>query len=169
MRVSILCLLCSVACLRVTTVNIGQKTSLERQLMGEFEPLSEEELLISSVRSAGQPSYAQSNLQSRALAARQRQLFNRDDIDELKRGGCLGEAKEALLVPRSCTNLALATTLLTQENQDRNTIIDWIVQNDAALTQAHRPQVVELYRRLVAQRARPGDWLQNEGGAWKQK
>ena len=161
----------SVGCITVKAVTIGQKTALERQLMGELEPLTDEELLISSVRA---PSPAISD-GARALVARRRQLFNRDDIDELKASGCLGEAPQAILAPHPCdmagdpARALRRERLLREENADRATIIDWVVTTDATLTPRDRPQVAALYRGLLLQQAREGDWIQQDEGAWTQR
>ena len=90
-------------CITVTTVNIGTKTSLERQLVGELEPLTDDQLLAASVRAQPQlVAGSLADLQAGAVAARRRQLFNRDDINEAKQLGCLGEALGAELVVRPC-------------------------------------------------------------------
>lgn len=163
------------ACFQVTTVNIGQKTSLEHQLVGELEPLTEEELLAASVRAAGGAAGgAMSELRQRAIAARRRQLFNRDDIEEHKKMGCLGEALAAQLVSRPCASLGpvqarLRDRIVQEENQDRNAIIDWLVAADPVLTPTDRPEVVAVYRRLLFERSRPGDWMQEAGDTWVQR
>jgi hypothetical protein len=158
--------------IKTNQVTIGQKTSLEMQLMGEVEPLSEEELLVSSVRAAGGATVGSpEDLQVRAIAARRRQLFNRDDVDDLKQRGCLAEGRRAELVARQCTGELenLRDRLLRQENADRGTIIDWAVAADPVLTTSDRAQVVQIYGRLLRARARPGDWLQEDSGTWRQR
>ena len=108
----LICLISGVlsgGCISVRTVNIGSKTSLEKQLMGELEPLSAAEALVAHVRAAtqsGDP--AADERQRAALAARQRQLFNRDDLQALRRQGCLGEGRDARLQPRPCPPARLA-------------------------------------------------------------
>jgi len=178
MRADIIVLLVAVASaaacgIKTNQVTIGQKTSLEKQLMGEVEPLTEEEMLVSSVRApGGVQAGSQDDLQTRAIAARRRQLFNRDDVDELKASGCLGEARKAVLVKRTCTDgesADLRDQLLVQENADRRAIIDWALAADPILTATDRPQVVDIYGRLLRERARPGDWLQDDGGSWRQR
>jgi hypothetical protein len=179
MRAELIALLLAVAggaaCgIKTNQVTIGQKTSLEKQLMGEVEPLTEEEMLVSSVRaSGGVQAGSQDDLQSRAIAARRRQLFNRDDIDEFKTAGCLGEGRQALVVQRSCTtddeSASLRDRVLREENADRQAIIDWALAADPVLTSSDRPQVVDIYSRLLRERARPGDWLQNNDDAWRQR
>ena len=164
------------SCISNTVVNIGQKSSLERQLMGEVEPLTETELLVASVRESGSPTLtAQDEPLSRALAARRRQLFNRDDVEELKTAGCLGEAADGRLVTRSCEKskaaeiATLSARVVDEENADRSAIIDWALGVDPVLTRSDRPQVVALYHRLVVDRAKPGEWLQQADGSWAQR
>jgi uncharacterized protein YdbL (DUF1318 family) len=164
------------ACVTVTTVTIGTKTSLERQLAGDVEPLSEEQLLAASVRAEPQVSGGSlTDLQAAAVAARRRQLFNRDDVDEAKKQGCLGESRNALLAVRPCdagkdpVTAARLSTLVAQENDDRRAVIDWAIASDAALTPADRPEVVGVYHRLLLEASRKGDWVQGEDGGWARR
>lgn len=168
--------LMSSACITVTTVNIGSKTSLEKQLMGEFEPLTEEEVLVSSVRAAPVgPTAGDDDRQAGALAARQRQLFNRDDLRSLKAAGCLGEALGAKLVARDCdkakdaSTAALVQRLLAEENADRATLVAWAVAADPGLSGQDGKTVSAMYHRLLAEQAAAGDWLQNDAGDWAQR
>src|SRR5690606_11045611 len=108
------------------------------------------------------------DLQARAISARRRQLFNRDDLDELKALGCLGEGLAAELVLRDCQpdpeRATLLERLLSEENSDRKAILNWALEADPALTPADRPQLVAVYRRLLLERARPKDWVQTDDG-----
>ncbi|MBN1959458.1 MAG: DUF1318 domain-containing protein [Deltaproteobacteria bacterium] len=164
------------ACVTVTTVNIGTKTSLERQLAGELEPMSNEELLVSSMRAQSQITQGSlADLQARALAARRRQLFNRDDINEGKKLGCLGEGISAKLLLRPCQARNDAETssryeqLVSQEQEDRNYIIDWAIAADNSLTPADRPEVVNVYHRLLLETMQRGEYYQNKKGKWVQR
>jgi uncharacterized protein YdbL (DUF1318 family) len=163
-------------CITTTVVNIGQKSSLEKQLMGETEPLSDEELLVASVRDLTSPeAEATDAVTQKAMAARRRQLFNRDDLDELKAAGCLGEALRAVLTGRPCDKVKeadaakLKDRMIEEENADRNAIIDWAVKVDPVLTRADRPQVEELYHRLLLERAKPGEMFQAPDGSWTKR
>ena len=173
---SLLSLLPLCGCITTTVVNIGQKSALEKQLMGETDPLSEEELLVASVRATGGVhAGSEDDLTSRALAARRRQLFNRDDIDDLKAAGCLGEALKALIAGHTCEKikspdtLKLRDRLVGEENADRSAIIDWAVSVDPVLTRADRPQVEALFHRLLLTRAKPGELVQEADGSWAKR
>jgi hypothetical protein len=161
------------ACISTTVINISQKTSLESQLMGELEPLSKEELLVASVRASDDGSViALDSLQNRAAAAKRRQLFNRDDLDELRNDGCVGEALGAQLVERPCNSsavLEVRAEIIEQENVDREVIVDWVLSIDPVLTPADRTQVVALYQQMILNTLSTGHWFQSATGSWSQR
>lgn len=159
------------SCVEFRTISISQKTSLERQLMGEVEPLTEEEILLSSVRESSMASPAEADIQTRALFARKRQLFNRDDVDELRKLGCLGENSRAELAVRSCSGDVeqLSPRMASEENADRRMIVDWAISKDSSLTADDRLKVLDVYRRLIFEQAPTGTWWENEKGVWQQK
>ncbi len=176
MRNKLTILLLPLAACTITTrpVNIGTKTALERQLMGELEPLSDEQLLAASVRAPSRdPEVAGlDHTQAYAMAARRRQVFNRDEVDELKARGCLGEAKSAMLVTRDCQasaeDAARREKLLGEENTDRNAILDWVASTDASFAGKGRGQLVDMYHRLLVDKTKPGEWIEGPGG-WVKK
>lgn len=176
MRNRLFILLLPLTACTITTrpVNIGTKTALERQLMGELEPLSDEQLLAASVRApSSDPELAGGgNTQAYAMAARRRQVFNRDEVDELKARGCLGEAKTAMLVTRDCQVTPEDTTrrdkLLGEENADRNAILDWVASTDATFVGKGREQLVDMYHRLLVDKTKSGEWVEGSGG-WVKK
>ncbi len=157
--------LCAPSC-TITTVNVSQKTALENQLLGQMAPLSEEELLITSVRS---DSPAASVSTEPAVAARRRQLFNRDDTDELKRAGCLGEALNAQLVVRACSQTDLQErleTLATEENQDRAVLLAWFIAKDPTMTPSDKEQLRAIYHRLLVLHSPTGTPCEGPSGSW---
>ena len=165
---SFILLLVLTNCITIQTTTIPQKTALENQLMGKLSPLSEDELLIASVRST----HAQSSgiAQSKVLAARRRQLFNRDDIDELKSHQCLGETYMAKLVRYPCTirpySHSRIDKLITQENSDRSTLMSWFISKAPNLTSAERIQGRKLYYKLIIASTPTNTPFETEGGKW---
>src|SRR5687768_18459876 len=72
----------------------SQRTALENQVMGSYRELEDDLVLISSVRGETTGGKTVSTRQKKALDARQNQEFNRDDVDELKLKGLLGETND---------------------------------------------------------------------------
>src|SRR5688572_5441341 len=107
----------------------SQRTALENQVMGTYRELEDDLVLISAVR-APKAGAAVSPHRQRALDAKQNQDFNRDDIDELKTIGVLGETAggTVALLPPSIGKAAdsaaarLAAQLVVEENRDREVI-----------------------------------------------
>ncbi len=143
--------------------------------MGSFEPLTEEEMLLGSVRDESQLLNGQELSPDKiALQARRRQLFNRDDINAFKESGCLGEAKEGKLVALECTQNSpeqesLLKQILEQETQDRSAIITWVISQHDHLQESHRGQVIGIYRQFILSRSPKGTRFQNQDGTWVQK
>ena len=110
--------------------------------------------------------------QSRAMAARRRQVFNRDEVDDLNSRGCLGEARDATLTVRPCdaddATVRRRAELVAQENADRAAILDWIASGDSSFADAGHSQLVDMYHRLLVANAKKGDWVEDHGG-WMQK
>ena len=162
-------------CFTIKTVNISQKTSLEHQLMGSFEPLTEEEMLLGSVRDEALLLGSQELSQDKiALQARRRQLFNRDDVNTFKQQGCLGEANKGKLVIRACQQNAaeqteLITKILEEETQDRESIVNWVISQHDHLQESHRTQVIDIYREFILSRSPKGTPFQSADGTWAQK
>lgn len=165
-----LLLLLGPACLSFPTVNVGTKTSLERQLIGDLEPLTEEEILAASVRAATSQGPAIDSARERALFARRRQLFNRDDVRLLIAAGCAGESAAATLAERGCARPAeFAPRVIQEENEDRAAIIDWALAADPLLTAAGRTAVLAMHRRMLQQQLPAGALYQDDGGLWQRK
>ena len=159
---------------------VDERTALENQILGSYEELDRDMQLLASVRavdSSGKtqppPSYTQERQQ--AIVARQTQQFNRDDIDELKRAGCLGEAGDGTLAARTCdrsSDQAIAgrlERLIASENQARGVILRFAVTTSPDLTEKDLPQVTEAYARMQREKAKTGEWIQQPDGKWIQK
>jgi len=169
-----LCILLS-GCLTIKTVNISQKTSLEHQLMGNLEPLTEQEMLLSSVRDEARLIRGDAlNQDKQAMTARRRQLFNRDDLDKFKNLGCLGEALSGNPVSRPCPNQkadeqAILEKILFEEITDRQAIISWVISQHDNLQESQRSQVIQIYRQFILSRSPEGTPFQDPDGKWMVK
>lgn len=149
----------------------SQRTALENQVLGAYKELEDDVILASSVRGApGDEKPALSASKRRAVDARQNQDFNRDDIDELKDKGVLGEANDGrlALLPQA-KGEKLAAQLLSEENRDRQEIWQRIIDANANLSAGDLPQVRATYAKMQREGVVKGQWYQDESGAWRQK
>ncbi|MDP7039888.1 MAG: DUF1318 domain-containing protein [Myxococcota bacterium] len=144
--------------------------------MGRFEPLTNEQIGLAAVR-AGDGSIPNEKGPEyiKALNARKRQIFNADDIEYYKASLCLGEALLAQLVLRECEmqkkdeHLHLLEKLTEEENEDRQTLLDWLILNDPGLDQKERSKIQKIYHDMLVERTKEQSWYQNEKGIWQQK
>jgi len=161
----------------------SQRTALENQVMGSYKELDDDVVMSSSVRaldaSGNKKAVELSTLQERAVAARQNQEFNRDDIDELKSAQIIGELRDGTiailpagvgLADRATeSQRALARLLVADENRDRAVIWSRIVQSNENLSSGDMPEVQRTFARSQRDQAKTGHWIQDESGKWLQK
>jgi len=158
---------------------VDERTALENQILGTYEELDRDMQLLVSVRAApadeGPGEQPLSRARQKAIQARRTRLFNRDDVDELKRAGCLGEAKDGKLAARACKAssdaeiAARIERILASENEARFVILEFVVQASPDLTVKDLPQVIDAHVRTQRENARPGEWIQLDSGEWVQK
>lgn len=168
---------CSGPLVGVTIVD--EKTALENQVLGTYQELSEEVLLVASVRyidPAGKlvarPALAPGK--EKAIRAMQRSAFNKDDIDRLKTQGVLGENNEGGITIVAPEKIAtdrhpFISNLVEEENADRDILMQRILATNEKLTQQDMPKIRRTFAALNRDRARPGDFVQLEEGPWIQK
>ena len=148
-------------------------------MLGAYKELDDELILSSSVRA---PSTAAPKTVSaskrRALDAKAEQDFNRDDVDELKGKGLLGEAADGTLAvltekitgtSTSTAEKALAATLVVDENRDRAEIWRRIIAANANLADKDLLAIRRTYAKLQREDAATGQWIQDEAGTWRKK
>jgi len=161
----------------------GGHRTLEEQVLGAFERLGEEVYSLAGVRSvdpvtgAATPARPMTSGEAEALAARRRMEFNRDDVADFLRSGCVGEGNDGLLVifedklaelrASDARQAQLVEEVVAEENADRLTVMGRIVQTNPELRGAEGPGAVG--RILAAQRrqqAEPGTRVQLPDGSW---
>lgn len=160
----------------------SQRTALENQVLGTYKQLDDDMILAASVRSdvAAIPGAdtPPPSLKERALAARQNQDFNRDDIEEMKARGVLGEGIDGRLKllpapPRpsdiDAGYLALAEKLVREENADREVIWQQVIHTNENLSRQNLPEVRRSARDLLFEKAPRGHWFEQTSGEWRQK
>lgn len=172
-------LLLHVSCAFEFEVN-SARTSLEKQVLGTYKEIEDDLILISTQRSASPTASKKVSLPRQvAVDAKQNQDFNRDDVDELKNLGLLGEGKDgALLLLPAAINAsskaspaahALARTIIAEENRDRSAIWQRIIEANENLSAKDLPQVRRTYAKLQRENATPGQWIEGENGVWQKK
>ena len=157
---------------------VDQKTALENQILGSFEELSNEVLLLASVRSIDEegklkPVTEIPKGKLKALRAMQRQEFNRDDIQEFKQTLCAGEGNDGTLKffdnARTKTDAKFkefAEAIIAEENEDRLIILQRIVVTNENFTEQDLPKIRKISASLNRDNAKPGEKIQQENGDW---
>ena len=178
---------CTLAEVKVNVAS--ERTSLENQILGSYNSLSEETLLVASVRGVDPLGRIQtpprvSREKQDAVAAMQVLSFHADDVDAFKRLGWAGEDNQGLLrafgisrdkAPDDLKDFAARyrdqefQAVLAEVNRAREVVMRRAVETNPNLTQADLPKVRAVFAKLAADTARPGDRLQASDGNWTAK
>ncbi len=171
-------------------VNVAsERTSLENQILGSYNSLSQERLLVASVRGVDplgriRTPPKKSGEQQDAVTAMQVISFHADDVDAFKRLGWVGEDNRGLLsalamdknnVPADLKDFATRygrkefDSVLGEVNAAREVVMRRAIETNASLTPADMPRVRAVFAKLAADTARPGDKLQTADGRWTVK
>ena len=163
----------------------GQRT-VEEQVLGSFEHIGEEVYLLAGVRAidpmtgAPSPPRPMTASEARALTARRRMEFNRDDILRFQREGYVGEGNLGLpaafaervddLAESDPRRARLVLEVVEEESEDRLTVMQRIVDTMPELKGRDGLLAV---RQILAARyrdeAEPGTQVQLADGTWMTK
>jgi hypothetical protein len=169
---------CTQKLVDVNVTIVDQKTALENQILGSYEELDSEVLLLASVRSVDEegklkPTTEIPKGKLLALRALQRQEFNRDDIQEFKQALVAGEGNDGFLkffenarTQSDAQFKNFAETIIAEENEDRLTVLQRIVATNESFTQQDLPKVQKISASLNRDNAKPGEKIQLENGDW---
>ena len=170
---------CAEKLVDVNVTIVDQKSALENQILGSYEELGNDVLLLASVRSVDEegklkPATEIPKGKLNALRAMQRQEFNRDDIQEFKKLQVAGEGNDGLLkffeTERTKTDARFkefASAIIAEENEDRIVILKRIVATNENFTDRDLPKVQKISASLNRDNAKPGEKIQEETGSWK--
>jgi hypothetical protein len=152
----------------------SQKTALENQILGQYQELDDEMVLLSTVRSRQKNQKKVSEVEM----ARSNQRFNQDDIDELKDLRIFGEGIEGYLAilpkqylgdgSRDQKMMNLAKQLMSEENSDRRVIWNHTIETNPNLKVSDLSSVRETYREFQKKKAKPGHFVEMSPGVWRQ-
>lgn len=168
---------CSGPLVGVTVVD--ERTALENQVLGSYEKLEEEVLLVASVRYIDPAGKLKKTTElppgkKKAIRALQRSSFNKDDIDRYKERQVLGENFSGgitLLAPDKLEDQErpFVESLVQEENADREVLMRRVIETNETLTEDDFPKVKKTFAALHRDQARRGDMIQLESGEWVQK
>lgn len=162
------------------TVNIpdikitGEKTALENQVMGEYAKISEDAWMIASERSADGIRIT-ADRRDVVEAVRDREFY-RDDVNELKIMGILGELRNGLLDIVDTGRLERlddtakknALMVIEKENRSRTLIMQRIIETDVKFNS--QPDVVyESFFNMNLADSPPRTFYKNHRGDWTRK
>ena len=158
---------------------VDERTALENQVLGTYQELNQEVLLVASVRyidPQGKLQQAQKLPKGKkeVVRALQRVSFNKDDLNQLKRSGVIGENNEGgitLLAPEKIQpkEREFIENLIKEENDDRVVIMNRVIETNETLTKKDLPRVYKMFAALNRDKAPKGEWIQADDGTWSQK
>jgi hypothetical protein len=172
---------CAEKLVDVNVIIIDQKTALENQILGSYEELGNEVLLLASVRSVDEEGKLKPVIEvpkgkRLALKAMQRQEFNRDDILEFKNTLCVGEGNDGLLkyfenerTLKDSDYKKFVAAILKEENEDRLTILERIVATNENFSDKDLTKVQKISASLNRENAHAGEKIQSDDGLWSIK
>jgi hypothetical protein len=164
----------------------GARQTLEEQVLGSFARLGEEVFLLAGVRSVdpitGVPEAPppMTASEARALAARRRMEFNRDDVRAFLRAGYVGERNNWQLVTLREPMIRLDTEdprtarllreIVEEENADRRVILQRLVDTTPELDgQGGLAAAARVMAAAYRREAETGVNVQLPDGAWLRK
>ncbi len=163
-----------------------ERTAAERQLIGEDKELEKNGWLIASSQNAGQEKLAGERNEEGADRLAKTRLYYRqlgvlefyeEMVRDYKTGGLLGEGRDGLLRPvpprlaprtgkyRVQAEQENALRVAEEVNRARRRILLYRLEKEEA--GAKREELEREMRLFHIRQSRPGDWIQNEKGAWE--
>lgn len=161
---------------------VDTRTALENQVLGSYKELNREFVMIASVRSVDEKGMAEDRLkgmsasQREAVKAMQAREFNRDDVDNFKKNGCVGENNTGLLEILLCDRAKedakyekLLSDVVKEENDSRTVIMKRVIIMNEGLKEEDFPKIQKVFARMNQDAAKTGELIQKEDGSWIKK
>ena len=158
---------------------VDERTALENQVLGTYEELNQEVLLVASVRYIDPKGKLQKSPEvppgkKRVIRALQRASFNKDDIDQFKTQGVLGENNQGgitLLAPENveADQLPFVENLVKEENADRAVVMRRVIETNEKLSEKDLPRVKKMFAALNRDKSPAGHMIQLDDGKWVKK
>jgi hypothetical protein len=110
------------------------------------------------------------------LEAVRNRMFNKDDVEEFKTDGVVGEALTGLLEIRPAKRYEQdelyrqrVDTVVGEENRDRQVIMVRIVELETDLDTRESGEIAEVFARLNQEGSPKGTWIELSEGQWERK
>jgi len=154
----------------------GERTALEKQILGSYRMIEEDTWELSSVRAAGHDSPKVPAERLRAIEAFANRLFNADDVEDFKRDEVIGENARGFLMIRSNSKIpedaeyrALANRIVSEENRDRQIIMRYLMAEGRNTGRSDSLEVYHILSQLFLDASPPGTWIQKPDSSWTRK
>jgi len=175
---------------RIDVKVVSERTSLENQVLGTYNSLNEDLLLVASVRGVSpggriEAPPRQTPEQQDVTRALETLAFHADDLESFKRLGWVGESRDGLLTtfsrdipPQLPTDLKSFATLYNEEefrqviaeaNQSREVLMLRVVQTNENFTARDLPAIRQVFGRINRQNSAPGTRVQADDGSWSRR
>ena len=158
---------------------IDERTALENQVLGTYQELNQQVMLLASVRYIDPKGKLKQTEElppgkKNVVRALQRVSFNKDDLNRYKSLGIIGENNKGgitLLEPEKVelSGRAFVDNLIKEENEDRLIIMSRIIETNETLSSTDAPRVQKMFASLNRDKALKGEHIQLDSGKWIQK
>lgn len=169
---------------------VSERTSLENQVLGSYNSLSEDQLLVASVRGISptgkiEEAPRRSPEQQEATRAMETIAFHADDLEAFKRLGWIGENREGLLtafpreIPKNLTPELQAFAArygetefrqaIEEVNRSREVLMLRVVQTNENFTSKDLPAIRKVFAKINRQNSAPGSKVQGDDGSWSSR
>ena len=166
---------------------VSERSALENQVLGSYNALSEDVLLVASVRGVSPTGKLdapakRSPEHREAAQALENLAFHADDVDALKRLGWVGENLEGTLTPfpREMPEKLAAELkgfaarmqegefrqVVAEVNRAREILMLRVVQTNENFTAKDLPAIRRVFARINRQGSAPGSRVQEDDGRW---
>jgi uncharacterized protein YdbL (DUF1318 family) len=167
---------------------VSERTSLENQVLGTYNSLSEDMLLVASVRGVSPTGTIEAPPrhtpeQVDATRAMETIAFHADDIETFKRFGWVGENQEGLLTPFTRVTPRVASEelksfaanyseaefqqVVKEVNQAREVLMMRVIQTNENFTTKDLPAIRKVFAKINRQSCALGTKVQDADGRWQ--
>ncbi|HDS03454.1 MAG TPA: DUF1318 domain-containing protein [Firmicutes bacterium] len=155
---------------------VGEKTSLENQVLGNYGFIGADPLMLVSVRALPDDISLISDEKKRSFLAYQNRLYNKDDYQRFMDMKIIGENNSGYVEVRDTQRLErdkeldrLISRFIDEENRDRRIIYKRIISVTEGLTENDISKVEEIFAHKMQDEAKTGWYVQDASGLWREK